>query len=196
MHSRMRTTLLGLLQPVVVVIALSACGGSGNSDAGSIAIGTGEWVTATRHEVSTSAMEPTLHCARPGPGCLGGASDRVLVESPARDLKRGDLVLFLTPPRAEQHCPPAGTFVKRLVGLPGERWEAREGRIFIDGRELREPYVAPERRDFNSYPPRRLGASEYLVMGDNRVASCDSRLWGGVPATHITGRVVEIERAG
>ena len=101
------------------------------------------WVV-NPYRIPTSSMEPRLHCARPGPGCLARFSDRVLANRfiyHLQDPQRGDIVVFNTPAAAEQHCPPAGTFVKRIIGLPGETWEQREGDVYINGRRLIEPYI-------------------------------------------------------
>ena len=80
--------------------------------------------------------------------------------------------------------------MKRIVALPGERWEERRGRVFIDGKALAEPYVGTSRRDTRSVGPVRLAARRYFVLGDNRNASCDSREWGPVTRGEIIGRAV------
>jgi signal peptidase I len=141
--------------------------------------------------IPASSMEPTLHCARPGPLCRAGTRDRVLsLKYLRRDPKRGDIVVFRTPPAASTRCGAGGFFVKRIVALPGERWEERNGRVFVDGRALREPYVARRARDTRTIAPVRLGRDRYFVLGDNRIASCDSREWGGLARGAIIGKVV------
>jgi signal peptidase I len=144
------------------------------------------------YRIPSSSMEPTLHCARPGSGCEARFSDRVLANrfiyhfrSPAR----GDIIVFKTPPAAAQKCGAGGTFVKRLIALPGETWEERNGYIYIDGKKLVEPYVKGGRRDSGTYPKRVIPAGRYFFMGDNRVQSCDSREWGAVPRKNIIGEV-------
>jgi signal peptidase I len=149
------------------------------------------WVV-NPYRIPSSSMEPTLHCARPAHGCETSASDRVLAARFVyhfREPRRGDIVVFDTPPAAGRLCGEAGTYVKRLVGLPGERWEERNGVVYIDGKRLSEPYVKDARRDTESYPPRKIPAGSYFFMGDNRSLSCDSRRWGAVPRANLIGRV-------
>lgn len=74
------------------------------------------------YRIPSSAMEPTLHCAGPVPGCLGGADDVVGVQvNGASHLRRFDIVVFTMPPEAAANCGEGGTAVKRVIGLPGER---------------------------------------------------------------------------
>lgn len=149
------------------------------------------WVV-NPYRIPSSSMEPTLHCARPGSGCETRFSDRVLANRFVyhfREPARGDIVVFTTPPAAAQKCGAGGTFVKRLVALPGETWEQRDGSVYIDGKRLVEPYVTPDRRDQSTFPPRRIPEGRYFFMGDNRSQSCDSREWGAVPRANIIGEV-------
>src|SRR5436309_13285562 len=107
------------------------------------------WVV-NPYRIPSSSMEPTLHCARPGTGCESSTSDRVLANRfiyHFRDPRRGEIVVFHTPPLAQVKCGAGGTFVKRLIGLPGDGWEERSGFVYIDGGKLDEPYVKPDRRD-------------------------------------------------
>jgi len=158
------------------------------------------WVV-NPYRIPSSSMEPTLHCARPGPGCEARTSDRVLANRfiyHFRAPHRGEIIVFHTPPLAKQECGPGGTFVKRLIGLPGDVWEERNGYVYIDGRKLDEPYVRPERRDSETHtladiPPKgkytKIPKDMYLMMGDNRISSCDSRRWGLVPKPNLIGPV-------
>jgi signal peptidase I len=153
------------------------------------------------YRIPSSSMEPTLHCARPAAGCEASTSDRVLANRLIyhfRAPKRGEIVVFQTPKLALQACGSQGTFVKRLIGLPGEVWEERSGFVYINGNKLNEPYVKADRRDHDSYglmdiPPRhtytRIPKGYYLMMGDNRSSSCDSRRWGLVPRKNLIGPV-------
>src|SRR5262249_9822473 len=137
----------------------------------------------------------TLHCARPGPGCLGKYSDRVLANRFIYHFHkphRGDIIVFKTPPLAKVQCGAGGTFVKRLIGLPGETWSERQGYVYIKGRRLNEPYVEAARRDDRTIPPEVIPRGQYFFMGDNRRQSCDSREWGSVPRKNLIGEVVAV----
>jgi signal peptidase I len=153
------------------------------------------WVV-NPYRIPTSSMEPTLHCAKPGSGCEARFSDRVLVNRFVyrfRKPKRGDIVVFKTPPLTKERCGADGTFVKRLIALPGETWRETNGYVYIDGKKLTEPYIQPGRRDAGrSYPPRLVPKGMYFFMGDNRRQSCDSRNWGPVPRKDLIGEVFAV----
>jgi signal peptidase I len=105
------------------------------------------------------------------------------------ELKRGDIVVFWFPDD------PSKSYIKRVIGLPGEIVEIREGRIFIrsQGREqlLEEPYIDPQRNlSRQNLPPKEVRPHYYFVMGDNRDASSDSRIWGLVPEKYIYGKAL------
>jgi signal peptidase I len=150
---------------------------------------------AKPYRIPSSSMEPTLHCARRGAWCEGRFSDRVIANRLAyrfSDPKRGQIVVFKVPPGADACAAGNGgsAFVKRLIGLPGERVSERNGTVYIDGRRLYEPYVDPASRDHQtgSWPTVRPG--HYFFMGDNRAHSCDSRTWGTVPRGDLVGPVL------
>jgi signal peptidase I len=153
-----------------------------------------QWVV-NPYRIPSSSMEPTLHCAGAGLGCTARFSDRVLANRfiyHFTDPKRGDIVVFETPQRARQDCGAGGTFVKRIIGLPGETWEMRNGVVYINGRRLREPYVHRDRRDLDTSAPEKIPPSSYFVMGDNRAQSCDSRVWGALPRENLIGKVFAV----
>ena len=153
------------------------------------------WVV-NPYRIPSSSMEPTLHCARPAAGCESRFSDRVLANRfiyRFRDPQRGDVVVFETPPKARAQCGAGGTFVKRIVGLPGEKLELRlmQGKefVYIDGERLEEPYVEGERRAFGPEAKFNIPKNQYFVMGDNRSQSCDSTEWGPVGRDRLIGPV-------
>lgn len=99
-------------------------------------------------------------------------------------IERGDVVVFWYP------LDRAKSFIKRVVGLPGDLVQIREGRVYINGQRLEEPYVPAEYTDFSDYGPLRVRPGEYFVMGDHRASSNDSRMFGPVAASYIYGKAV------
>jgi signal peptidase I len=153
------------------------------------------WVV-NPYRIPSPSMEPTLHCARPTAGCEGRFSDRVLANRfiyRFTDPERGDEVVFETPPGAAEECPPGGTFVKRIIGLPGETVQIRLERgipyVYVDGERLDEPYLEDDRRGTAEPSTYDVPEGHYFVMGDNRAQSCDSREWGSVPEENLIGPV-------
>ena len=153
-----------------------------------------QWVV-NPYRIPSSSMESTLHCAGAGLGCTSRFSDRVLANRfiyHFKDPERGDIVVFETPQRARRDCGAGGTFVKRIIGLPDDSWEMRNGFVFINGKRLQEPYVKAARRDTDTRPPVKIPKNHYFVMGDNRSQSCDSRVWGSLPRANLIGKVFAI----
>ncbi len=98
-------------------------------------------------------------------------------------LERGDIVVFWYPKD------PSKSYVKRIIGLPGETVELRNGKVFINGTELAENYLDEEHnRGLPSFTPKTVDDHYYFVMGDNRDNSSDSRYWGLVPEKYIYGK--------
>jgi len=107
---------------------------------------------AKPYRIPSSSMEPTLHCARPGAWCEGRFSDRVIANRLAYrfgDPERGQIVVFKAAASASQCDTGDGgsTFVKRLIGLPGEQVSERDSYVYINGHRLAEPYVISRFRD-------------------------------------------------
>lgn len=105
-----------------------------------------------------------------------------------REPSRGEVVVMRFPKDPSQF------FIKRLVGLPGERVVIKEGRVTIynaenpNGLLLNEPYLASQNITYGNID-RTLAADQYFVLGDNRLSSSDSRVWGALPGDDIVGRV-------
>jgi signal peptidase I len=164
-----------------------------------------ETEVAKPYRIPTSSMENTLHCARPGFDCKASTSDRVLVNRLAYKIgspQRGQIVVFKAPAKANR-CQPGDaetTFVKRLIGLPGETVrEDDSGFMWIRQAgatrwtKLAEPYLSrTARRADRTYFGRTWKVPEgaYFMVGDNRPDSCDSRKWGSVPRSDLIGPVI------
>lgn len=99
-------------------------------------------------------------------------------------ISRGDVVVFWYPLDRSK------SFIKRVVGLPGETVEIRQGGLFVNGQAIPEPYVPPQYEDSSDFGPVRVPADSYFVMGDHRISSNDSRVFGSVASRFIYGRAV------
>ncbi len=99
-------------------------------------------------------------------------------------IDRGDVIVFWYPLDRSK------SFIKRVVGLPGETIAIRSGHVYVGGNLLREPYVLPEYLDDATYPPVHIPPGHYFVMGDHRDSSNDSRMFGPVPRRFIYGKAV------
>lgn len=100
-------------------------------------------------------------------------------------IKRGDIVVLLFPNN------PSQSYIKRVVGLPGERVEIIDGKLYINGEQVEEPYLDKDYVSHDSTPTSvEVTAHHYFVMGDNRNNSSDSRSWGLVPEKYIYGKAI------
>ncbi len=103
--------------------------------------------------------------------------------------QRGDVIVLKYPKDPSQF------FIKRIIGLPGEKVEFNQGHVIIvnsqypEGLTLNESYLPSQVETFGAPGPFMLGSGEYYVLGDNRTASSDSRVWGILPSDDIVGRV-------
>jgi signal peptidase I len=138
-------------------------------------------------------------------------NDRVVVSKLAyrlHDPRRGDIVVFDEPgerPADDSSlpekvgrgllqsiglaAPSTHEYIKRVIALPGEQVEGRDGHVYVDGRQVVEPYLPPgmATRDF---PPVVVEPGRLWVMGDNRSNSSDSRVFGAIPESTVVGRAV------
>lgn len=104
--------------------------------------------------------------------------------------QRGDVVVFHYPKDPSQY------FIKRIIGLPGEKVRIKDGKVVVfnkenpDGAILQEPYLPNQNETFSNDPEKleTLGDREYFVLGDNRSHSSDSRVWGVLPADDLVGK--------
>jgi signal peptidase I len=126
-----------------------------------------------RIRVESVSMEPTLY-----------AGDYVIVNKLAYRLKntphRGDVIVFKYPPN-----PDSTPFIKRVIGLPGDQVHIADGKIYINGELMYEPYLKVTTIHGGDWT---VPADQLFVMGDNRNNSNDSRSWGFVPYANIIGR--------
>ena len=99
-------------------------------------------------------------------------------------IHRGDVVVFWYPLDRSK------SFIKRVIALPGETVTIRQGVVTVNGTVVPEPYVPPQYEDVSDYGPTRVPADSYFVMGDHRISSNDSRVFGPVPSQFIYGRAV------
>jgi len=99
-------------------------------------------------------------------------------------IDRGDVVVFWYPLDRSK------SFIKRVIALPGETVEIRRGAVYVNGKEIAEPYVPPQYADVSDYGPTKVPRGSYFVMGDHRISSNDSRVFGPVSSQFIYGRAV------
>jgi signal peptidase I len=123
-------------------------------------------------KVEGIAMEPALK-----------DGDKILIDRRPEKLVRGDIVVFYYP--ADQ----TKSYIKRIIGLPHETVEVREGDVLIDGKVLAEPYVDPKKNQaLFSRKEVKIPEDSYYVIGDNRDNSNDSRMWGALERKFIYGK--------
>ena len=97
---------------------------------------------------------------------------------------RGDTVVFWFPQDTTK------SYIKSVIGLPGDVISMKNGAVILNGKPLAEKYVPPEYQDHFSMAPRTVPPHNYFVLGDDRSASYDSRMWGFVPRNYIYGKAV------
>jgi signal peptidase I len=127
--------------------------------------------------VSSGSMLPTLE-----------VNDHLMVDKLSyrwSNPERGDIIVF-SPTEELKRRNLKDTLIKRVIGLPGEKVEIKEGRVYINDQLLREKYIAEKL--VSQWGPVTVPPNSYLVMGDNRDKSYDSRYWGFVPRDNILGK--------
>lgn len=144
-----------------------------------LSLGVRQFVAEAR-VVPTGSMEPTVQI-----------NDRLVVEKVSYLFKspnRGDIIVFKAPEQALQMSgsTTADAYLKRVIGLPGEAVEVRNGKVMIDGKIINETYIkAPPNY---AWGPKTVPEGQYLVLGDNRNGSLDGHLWGFLPEDTIIGK--------
>jgi signal peptidase I len=101
-----------------------------------------------------------------------------------QDIHRSDVVVFWYPRDRSK------SFIKRILGLPGDKVEIRAGIVYLNDRRVDEPYLNPSFQDYKSYEPVQVPPGKYFVLGDHRNSSNDSRSWGFVTRDLIYGKAV------
>lgn len=127
--------------------------------------------------IPSGSMEPNLRI-----------NDRIIVSKinyRFTEPQRGDIVVFKYP------LDPTRDFVKRLIGKGGETVALKNSKLYIDGKEIPENYL-PTGLRFEDFGPVRIPEGHYLMLGDNRNSSDDSRVWGPLPKDHIVGKALLI----
>lgn len=109
--------------------------------------------------------------------------DKLFMLKQIGELRRGDIVVFLYPEDQTK------SYIKRIVGLQGETIEVKDGKVYVNGNQMEEPYLPPEYASQDTMPgPVAIPPDNYFVMGDNRKNSNDSRYWGPLPRKLIYGK--------
>lgn len=136
-------------------------------------------LVAESRYVASGSMLPTLE-----------VNDRLLIDKLSyrwSNPGRGDIIVFSPTEKLKQENV-RDTLIKRVIGLPGEKVEIKAGRVYVNDQLLPEKYIAEE-QEYN-WGPVTVPPESYLVMGDNRDRSYDSRSWGFVPRNYIIGKAI------
>lgn len=100
------------------------------------------------------------------------------------EIRRGDMVVFWYPLDTSK------SYIKRIIGVPGDLVRIDEGEVYVNGKPLEEDYVPDVNRDRISWGPKKVPPDDYFVLGDHRNSSNDSRTWGWVDRKYIYGKAV------
>jgi signal peptidase I len=131
------------------------------------------YVAGRSVRIEGEAMKPALN-----------DGDRVMMTSRFDPLTRGEIIIFYYPRDTSK------SYIKRIIGLPGEEIEIAGGKVFINGQLINEPYLSVTPGYPRSTNKEKILTNNYFVMGDNRNFSSDSRDWGTVPYELIYGKLV------
>ena len=141
-----------------------------------MALGVHTFIAEVRY-IPSGSMTPTLH-----------EGDRVIVEKLSyhvRPPQQGEVVVFQAPAELKDQNLD-GDYIKRIIALPGDVVQVKNGQVFVNGQALSEPYLQAQPN--YAYGPVTIPQDHYFVLGDNRNQSYDSHLWGFVPRDAIVGR--------
>lgn len=131
------------------------------------------------YSIPSASMVPTLE-----------VGDRVVVSKLNTEPGRGDIIVFDRPANDPASGPDAPeVLIKRVIGMPGETVSATDGKVYVDGKPLREAYL-PDGVTTDIADPIEVPADHYLVLGDNRQVSQDGRVFGPIPRSSIVGRAI------
>jgi signal peptidase I len=136
--------------------------------------------TVSSFSEPSPSMEPTV---QPGNDLLADIGSAV---------RRGDIITLYLPPDFSTKISTGGDYVRRVIGLPGDRVACCDsrGRVTVNGKSLTETYVYPGGQPYSKEPfSVTLGTGQLWVLGDNRGDAVDSRVWGPVPESDVVGRV-------
>ncbi len=144
-----------------------------------LALGIRQFVAEARY-IPSGSMKPTLQI-----------NDRLVVEKISYRFnppERGDIIVFQAPQSALDAVGSTSkdAYIKRVIGLPGETIEVKNGKVFIEGKALTENYI--QSPPTYIWGPKVVPADQYLVLGDNRNGSSDGHVWGFLPKESIIGR--------
>ncbi|MBD2503308.1 signal peptidase I [Anabaena azotica] len=143
-----------------------------------LALGMRTFVAEARY-VPSGSMEPTIQ-----------PDDRLIIDKVSYDFSsphRGDIIVF-NPTKTLQQENYHDAFLKRVIGLPGEKVEVKNGQVYVNDSPLKEKYI--EAKPDYQWGPVIVPANSYLVLGDNRNNSFDSHYWGFVPRQNIVGKAL------
>jgi len=122
--------------------------------------------------VRGASMEPTLH-----------DRERLIANKISYRFElpeRNEIIIFRPPIGIKRN------YIKRIIGIPGDKIEIVDGKIYVNDQALEEPYV--KYRSYENIPPTIIPADSFFVLGDNRPNSSDSRYWGFVPRKNVVGK--------